>query len=576
MHVSGEGTFSSKIKILAGNSTDSVFEKPSPEESISNFSMQNLTVEGSWGTARREGTGSLISGRNIDNVYINGVRFLNGRFFGININLCTNVVVTNCRFKYICRDMCAVWNTPNTLISNNIFLGNDDDGISLNSAGFEPDNGVVKSRLIVTSNVLEDCGGIRVQSPNTVIIANNILQRNKGNAQIKVGALNSTGFYQANPQTVLIENNIITDILDRFLATEIALSINVRVGLKLETLESTVADEIADPYNFYYTTTGAAGGDSVRTSSGIFVRGNVIKRTLPAVTNYSDWGFGRMFTRFSTDTFAPDGFVDPEIPESAMSARCVEIEGPLKDATFQDNSFFHNSAQIVDFQVSDGGTISDNYWNNVRFIGNTFSNCTGRALDFTDSENTSQNVLVKGNYFDLDPLQVGGSRSTNGTWGSAVNCVGVYAFDVSGVQIVDNIFKNCGSPYIQGSASASIYKKNNRFVGEPAANVSAGTHSTSNKGLGLFPSEVLECPSQLIYEDSDPASATYGQLLEQPARRVSGTTPPTLGFYFEGQLVFTNAGSLQTGFKEFAYRRLTTGTGNVSGTDWEQLEARIG
>jgi hypothetical protein len=571
MHIKGEGMFISRLKIPSDNTSDSLFVKPSPETIINNFIISDITLEGSWDAARREGSGSLVSGRNIRNVSIHNAEFLNGRFFGLNLNLCTEANITNNRFTNICRDACGVWNTPNIIVSGNIFKGNDDDCISLNSAGFAPLNGVVKSRIIVSHNILEDVGGIKVQSANTVIIENNIITRNKGNGCIHVSAENSTGFYQSNPQTVLVAGNIITDIIDRFLATEIAPSINARIGIKIE---SVLGTETLD-FNNYYTTSGAAGTDTIRKASGIVIQDNYIRRTLPPVTNYSDWGFGGIFTRFSTDTFAPTGFADPEILESYMRVRPVEIKGPVSRLEFKGNTIDHTATDCIDFILGTGQTAANFDCNEMVFSGNIFRNARSRGIDLAIYDGTEQDILMENNIFDLDPLMDGTNRQADGSWANGTDCVAIQATDVKGVKILRNTFKNCSAPYLQGSVTAFIVKYGNAFIGEPFAGVTVGAFSASSKGVGIYPNEILEPSSNLIYVNSDPQSGTYGEMFSQPVRRVAGPSAPSTGFYFLGEFLPANGGVTSGGETEMGYRRLTTGAGNVLNTDWEVLKANV-
>jgi hypothetical protein len=575
MHIKGEGMFISKLKIPTGNASDTIFTKPDPETVITNLIISDIKLEGSWDTALREGTGSLVSGRNIVNVIIRSVYFLHARFFSLNLNLCPNVSVTDCRFLYGCRDMCGVWNGSNVIIANNFFKGNDDDCISLNSDSFEPIDNIVKTKIIITGNTLEDTGGIKIQNPNTATISNNILQRNKGNAQINIQAGGAGGLHEANPQSIIVQNNLITDIMDRFLSTEVSPTVNARLGIKITTREGTVANEVTDPYNFFYTDTGAADADAIRVASGIVVKDNVIRRTLPAVANYSDWGFGRMFTRFSTDTFAPDGFVDPEILETYLSVRPVEIEGPLKNSTFRDNYFEHSCLEVVDFQAAEGGTIADGYYSGLRFLNNVFKNCSTKAIDLAPATGTTQDILFKGNLFDLDPLLVATNRQADGSWSSASNSVAIYVSDVSGIKIIDNVFMNLASPYIQGSVTEFIVKFNNTFVGEPVAGATAGAFNSGSKGVGLYPEEIKSPTSILIYQDSDPLSGTYGTMFDQPVRRVSGGTPPSSGFYFAGEFLPSDDGVEGGGLVTLGHRRLTSGTGSIVNTDWKELRASV-
>lgn len=296
----------------------------------------------------------------------------------------------------------------------------------------------------------------------------------------------------------------------------------------------------------------------------------------PAVDNYSDWGFGEMFTRSSTDTFAPDGFFDPEITDSLMRARCVEIEGPVKNLVINGNEFEHSALQSIDFQLASDDSLSDNYFSAVSIIGNRFSNCYTSAIDLSEFSGSYQDIEVTNNSFDLDPYFLRAeSRSTNGTWGSSTTSVGVSASNVEGIKIKGNTFKNCSAGYIQGSANPKTEVSGNTFVGEPSDGVNSGTFSTSNKGVGLFPSELKNPDSTLFYVNSDPSSTSYGESFEQPEKSYSGSGAPRSSFYFSGQTLFARGYLESEGFVNLALKRVKSGTGNVIGTDWIEVKASV-
>jgi hypothetical protein len=93
--------------------------------------------------------------------------------------------------------------------------------------------------------------------------------------------------------------------------------------------------------------------------------------------------------------------------------------------------------------------------------------------------------------------------------------------------------------------------------------------------VGIYPNEILEPSSNLIYVNSDPQSGTYGEMFSQPVRRVAGPSAPSTGFYFLGEFLPANGGVTSGGETEMGYRRLTTGAGNVLNTDWEVLKANV-
>jgi hypothetical protein len=62
----------------------------------------------------------------------------------------------------------------------------------------------------------------------------------------------------------------------------------------------------------------------------------------------------------------------------------------------------------------------------------------------------------------------------------------------------------------------------------------------------------------------------------QPEKTASGSRAPTQSYYFKGQFIPSRAGDVDGEFTSLGLRRITSGTGNVIGTDWELLQARLG
>ena len=68
-------------------------------------------------------------------------------------------------------------------------------------------------------------------------------------------------------------------------------------------------------------------------------------------------------------------------------------------------------------------------------------------------------------------------------------------------------------------------------------------------------------------EDDNPNSSTYGEMLNAPL--LSSSNEPSTGTYVIGQIVWNSSPTSASGV--FGWQRLTTGSGNVSGTDWMPL-----
>lgn len=93
--------------------------------------------------------------------------------------------------------------------------------------------------------------------------------------------------------------------------------------------------------------------------------------------------------------------------------------------------------------------------------------------------------------------------------------------------------------------------------------------STTNKGVGRAPNDGPEY--SYVIEDSDPTSATYGQILSSQV--TSATAMPTSGTYVAGHWVANSAPVAGIGDTVLGWLRLTTGSSNVLGTDWQEVHS---
>lgn len=606
MHVQGEGMFQSVIKRTDDSTDNLIFSKTSPLEFRTRISFDSLTLEGNWDIIRREAsTNGMVTGRSMMEVSFSNVRFMHGTGMGININRCLRVTVHNCRFLYICRDMCAVWACPQTIITNNIFKGNDDDVISLSNESeygtLDGEN--IKNQLIIANNITEDTGSIRIQQAKIAIIHSNTITRCKGASAIYIGSNNAGWKRLSNPHSVIITQNNIIDLIDRTVSVDPADGLsptpNFRVAIKIEGLHPKARDgqttisgeidpstgEVFDPYGGYYEHSQYDNSGQVRRLEGILVSDNVVKRTLPAVNNYNDWGFGTVFTRFSSDSFAPDGFANPTVTNEMLKVNGIRLEGSLRTISVKGNMFAGGGdygiwgiSSLVGDAAFDG-TDRNLQWDNFLIENNDFYDFSDVGILLSNiSDSLYQDIIIRQNTFNGDPFIKDEGRgpeptvenpnpAKDGSWRSKNNLIGIDAENVQGVSIIENTFKNLSLPYLGGGGNTAITFSRNIFVGEPASDISYNNLDTRNKGLGTFPSELQNTNSLLIRENSDPTSPDYRKQLPRAATEVGGSEPPTEGFYFRGQIIWSRFGSNGV----IGFRRRTTSDRNDSNLDWETI-----
>ena len=79
-------------------------------------------------------------------------------------------------------------------------------------------------------------------------------------------------------------------------------------------------------------TAGTINSISGYVGTGLVISGNVVMRTLPTATLYSDWGFGKRFTRW--------GFDDPVVSDTEFATNGMQFSGWWNGVTVADNEVF--------------------------------------------------------------------------------------------------------------------------------------------------------------------------------------------------------------------------------------------
>ena len=557
-----------------------------PTIGITNVTFKNVRIEGVWDEVYRElsSANSEIVIVGVDGFIMENCWIKNSCFGNLVLNQCKNAHIRNSFFMDSARDMCRLWNCDNSSVIGNTFLRNDDDCISINMAGFESVDGRPRQGILIQGNYLQDTGAIRIQSAKNCIIDGNVIKLNKGGYAIAVEGISTAEVYETNVHSTIISNNTILDTIERLLAREQADSMfsNLRVGIKVASGDWSVdSSDLTNTYNHFNTTTGAAGTDPQRVNEGLLITGNIIKRTLPATANYSDWGYGKMFSRFK-DTEVVAGYIvngeaNPVILDQHLSCRSLEIRDGLQHSTISDNHFEGTGVEGIRFNV--GRTTAANFhFRGLTIINNVIKDFRNVGIDLnTDYGGTVQDITIEGNIIDGDPyfkdVERGGFGGTlTGGWTASDDCQGINSLTVRGLKVLRNTFSNLSLCYTFGGTKQQNTILGNLIIGEPDPSTNPRTFATTHLGVGQYPAD-MDYEATLVYTDSDPLSATYSEQLMQQLKSVASI--PTAGYFFDGQIVYLRGAVPSVGFTAFAYRRLTDGTGHVSGTDWEVLKASV-
>lgn len=542
---------------------------------LTDVTISKLALRGRWDELQSEGgSNGLITVTYVHRLTIENCILSYSRFFGMNINNCDDVKVMGNSLRYMPRDMIGVWNTPNALIGYNTLLGNDDDGISVSTAS--PYTAPIRSGVIVFGNSLTDTGPIRAVGARGIQVIGNRICRSKGQGIAIFQHPGDTNL--SSTHSIVIADNLINDVIDRMYFLDGSVSTTaLKTYIFVDSAnwsnggsgaipgEPDGSGVVAEPYSDYYTTSGPSNADQVRASSGVLVKGNVCKRTLPAVAAYSDWGFGQAYTK--------NGFFNTPVLESHIRGRGIALRIPLESALIESN-ILEAGAHGIGIELAENVTPADRLIRGVVIRGNVIRDALNSGIYAPLPALKHQDLTIEDNFIDCDPLFQSSNRGVNGTWITQAQPVALELTNHGGVVVSRNTIRNASQAIVQAGASAVQQIEFNTVFADAAAS----GFSTSNKGIGTIPGIGDGSQWWLQSEDSDPASTTYKNSLGANLRNYS--LLPTNGKWLAGTFIRSRSsavsGTAGSRYVLLGWVRTTTGTGNVLNTDWIELRCLTG
>ena len=528
---------------------------------IENFHIRGLSLLGNRENDRTVSASQLIIIRDVAGGSIMDCEIAHSRSMGLFLSKCSNFVVQFNDVHHNNADGIACWHYRACDISHNNCWANWDDSISSHTSdGTFTD--IIKRDLIVTDNFVRDGKGIRILGAKSLVCTENEITRVHGSG---LNVTYDTNFNQGNtPGLVrIVKDNIIMDVFENPLASPASVPVYLRVGGGFRNAGSgnvaapgendSVAGAIEELYgantgNFYADN---IDDTTVPSPGGYFgeVSGNICVRTLPAVDNYSDWGYGQFDA-------GPSGLYDGPITDTNLKATGIEIMEALKYTKIHHNIVYTGSTSLT-FAV--GSAADDLVFDHLEIDDNIFADSGQQCVEWPTSSVSKQNIKFRRNLCDADPRYVHSNRGTNGNWQADSYPRGFYIPNLSGCVLEDNEFRNCCNPITEGG-SVFNEKIANRLYCEPAAT----GFSTSNRGIGNIPQAGTQY--RIFPTAFDQTAATHGTVLNTMVSEASAM--PSTGFYVKGHLVWnTNPTIVGTGII-IAWWRATTSNAHVAGTDW--------
>jgi hypothetical protein len=292
----------------------------------------------------------------------------------------------------------------------------------------------------------------------------------------------------------------------------------------------------------------------------VSITNNVCVRTLKSGGAYSAYGFGTRYGR--------TGPADPTITDAHLGSEYAQIavENHTQNLLISGNQCWGGG-----YGVFLDGTAGSAYlsWRNVSVQGNLLAQFKyyGVRIEGEGSANVNANTI------DGDPLHTHSLRGAGGTWSNSTAHAAV-SYSNGRLLVTNNTIRNVAS-VINGSLTDDNSWGGNTFCCDPTA--SSG-YNAANIGIGQYANFPRYGAYQLVIEDGDPGSATFGKVKNICLNGANAM--PSSGKYLLGHVVRngtpTVTGSAGSKYVVQGWMRVTTGSAHVLNTDWVEMRCLTG
>jgi hypothetical protein len=537
------------------------------------YQFSSFTLTGSWLTDPTQNGLALVvlnfapTPSPISVVKFNDVEISYSRGFGIVTDVTARTEAINCWVHHINRDGIYFNDSQDKVYINCLIEHTADNGISGHVVAPFTSTPVV-SRLTIQNCRLIDTYGASFIGVSEATISNVYCARSKGIA-FRIGVYEiatSLGFVSS--RHVSIKNLVIEDTINQSVDGTGTAAVGLQIGsysasggLANIPLRPTTGGVIIPPEPYIYNLGTSTNTVTVPNGAGWDIQA-IIRQTLPAVTNYSDWGFG--------DMFGQNGLIDPQITDANLGIQGIVLFGGLRDARIQAIVEPRSGGVLITSPSS-----PDYLFQNVVFENCSFVRCVGNVIN-TDAVSVDvQDIKFLNCWFDVDPRFESTQRATSGgdytgAWTfTATTAIVQGATNIDGITFEGCHFRNCQSlDTTQASGNPVNYLGLNYLHCNPG-NVGG---SSANVGIGV----VKPAGGNFAYvvEVCDPRqTATYNNVIT--AQYFDAASIPTTGTWVRGAFVRNNTPVVASSKVTLGWARITTGSANVNGTDWTPAVATI-
>ncbi|MDE2197904.1 MAG: right-handed parallel beta-helix repeat-containing protein [Rhodospirillales bacterium] len=553
------------------NSAISNATAPGVFPALSDAHLTGLTLQGIRGQSGQNVTSGafLVNLNTITNISVQDCECLDSRGMSLGLFNGADVLVRGCRVQRSNSDSIAVWDVSDAVITDNQISMSGDDSISAhtNDATAAP----LRSGLVISNNLITDGPGIHVLGAKSVTITGNVIRRCRS-AGVNVGF--DAYFHQGNTPNfgVQISNNVIEDMIDSsgFIAgSTVAYYIWVGgssrqagSGAAAPGWPATGSGAVAPLYgtaagNFYANgqtnTDGTHSVTGMTASPGGYwlrVEGNTLVRTLPAVANWSQWGYGAGLQ------VGVNGVYDGPISEAMLNKPGIHVIGALRNSRIAGNIIQTTGANGIEFDYA----VADMDYDGVEISGNRIADFGQFGIFWPTSTVSNQRIVIRDNDFDADPFFRSTGRGPNGSWlTTGVGNCPLYLAWLSGAYVEGNHFRNAAVPVVQAGTVMNVLRRNVVHC----APVAVG-YSAANQGVGTIPGAGADFTH--VIEVCDPTNASFGHIASLTL--ATSAAQPTSGTYVAGHFVAASPPLEVAGQVLLGWQRLTTGASHVANVDW--------
>jgi hypothetical protein len=534
------------------------------------YQFSDFTITGSWLTNQTTNGLALIvlnfatTPTPTSIVTFNNIEVSYSRGFGIVTDLTARSEARDCYVHHTIRDGISFNDTQDKIFINCQVEHTADNALSghvVNGFGQTP----VTSRLTMENCRMIDTYGASFLGVSEATVSNVYCARSKGIA-FSIGSfipVPSSGYIST--RHISIKNLVVEDTINQSVLGTGTAAVGLQIGsysaagtLTALPLRPNGTGSILPPEPYIYNLGNSSNTVTVPNGAGWDVQA-IIRQTLPAVANYSSWGFG--------DMFGPTGFIDPAITDANLGIQGIVLYGGMRDARIR---------AIVEPRA--GGVLisepssPDYLYQNVVFENCSFVRCVGNAINSDAVSSDIQDIKFLNCWFDVDPRFESADRAQtagqyNGKWQFASTTAIVQgATYVTGIGFENCHFRNCQSLDTSG-APVNYYGLNYLHCNPATVGGSSG-----NVGIG----DVKPAGGNFAYvvEVSDPRqTATYNNIVT--VQTFDAASIPTTGTWVAGAFVRKNNPAVGGPTFTFGWSRLTTGSANVSGTDWTPVVVAV-